>query len=99
MYGLKQSPRVWFGKFNQTVEEFGMQKSKSNHSVFYKNSISSIILLVVYMDDIVITRNDSKGISSLKSFLQSQFHTKDLGMLRYFLGIEFMRSKHGIFLS
>ena len=52
------------------------------------------------MDDIVITESDSKGISSLKSsFLQSQFHTKDLGMLRYFLGIEVMRTKHGIFLS
>ena len=51
------------------------------------------------MDDIVITRSDSKGISSLKSFLQSQFHTKDLRMLRYFFGIEVMRSKHGIFLS
>ena len=50
------------------------------------------------MDDIVITGSDSKGISSLKSFLQSQFHTKDLGMLRYFLGIEVMRSKHGTFL-
>ena len=54
---------------------------------------------MVYVDDIVITRSGSKGIFSLKSFLQSQFHTKDLGMLRYFLGIEVMRSKHGIFLS
>ena len=54
---------------------------------------------VVYVDDIVITVSDSKGISSLKSFLHSQFYTKDLGMLRYFLGIEVMRNKHGIFLS
>ena len=46
--------------------------------------------LVVYVDDIVITRSNFKGILSLKSFLQSQFHTKDLGMLRYFLGIEVM---------
>ena len=52
----------------------------------------------MYVDDIVITRSDSKGISSL-SFLHSQFHTKDLGMLRYCLGIEVMRSKHRIFLS
>ena len=98
LYGLKQSPRVWFGKFSQVVKEFGMQKSKFDHSVFYRNSSSSIILLVVYVDDIVITRSDSKGISSLKFFLQSQFHAKDLGMPRYFLGIE-IRSKHGIFLS
>ena len=99
LYGLKQSPRAWFGKFIQAVKEFGMQKSKSNHSVFYRNSSSGIILLVVYVDDIVITGSDSKGISSLKSFLYSQFHTKNLGMLKYFLGIEVMRSENGIFLS
>ena len=59
---------MWFGKFNQTVEGFGMQKSKFDHSVFYKNSSSGIILLVVYVDDIVITESDSKGISYVKSF-------------------------------
>ena len=90
LYGLKQSLRAWFGKFNQAVKEFSMQKCKSKHSVFYRNSSSGIILLVVYVDDIVITRSDSKGTSSLKSFLQ---------MLRYFLGIEVMQSKHRIFLS
>ena len=56
---------------------------------------SGIILLVVYVDDIVITRGDSKDVSSLKSFLHSQFHTKDLEMLKYFLGVEVMRSKQG----
>ena len=49
LYGLKQSPRAWFGKFNQAVVKFGLQKSKSDHSISY------IILLVVYVDDIVIT--------------------------------------------
>ena len=78
LYGLKQSPRAWFGKFIQAVETFGMQKSKSNHSVFYKNSSSGIILLVVYVNDIIITGSDSKGILSLKSFLHNQFHTNDL---------------------
>ena len=90
LYGLKQSPRAWLGKFGQAVKEFGMQKTKSDHFVFYRNSSLGIILLVVYVDDIVITGSDSKCISSLKSFIQSQFHTKDLGMLRYFLGIEVM---------
>ena len=51
------------------------------------------------MDDTVTTMSDSKSISLLKSFLQSKFYTKDLGMLKYFLGIEVMRSKHRIFLS
>ena len=71
LYGLKQSPLACFGKLSKAVEEFGMRKSKSDHSVFYKNSSSGIIMLVVYVDDIVITKSDSKSISSLKSFLQS----------------------------
>ena len=62
---------AWFGKFSQAIETFGMQKSKSDHSIFYKNSSSSVILLVVYVDDIVIIGSDSKGILSLKSFLHS----------------------------
>ena len=99
LYGLKQSPYAWFDKFSQTVETFGMQKSKSDHFVFYKNSSYGIILLVVFVDDIVITGSDSKGILPLKSFLHSQFHTKDLGMLKYFLGVEVMRSKRDILLS
>ena len=99
LYGLKQSPCAWFGKFSEVIEKFGMQKSKSDHSLFYRNSQAGIILLVVYVDDIIITENDMVSISSLKSFLHSHFHTKDLGMLKYFLGVEVMRSKRGIFLS
>ena len=76
-----------------------MQKSKSDHSVFNKIYSSGIILLVVYVDDIVITESDSKGILSLKSFIHSRFHTKELGMLKYFLGVEVVRSKRGILLS
>ena len=81
------------------IDKFGMQKRKSDHYVFYRNSQVAIILLVVYVDDIIITRNDMVDISSLKSFLHGQFHTKDLGMLKYFLGVEVMRRKCGIFLS
>ena len=57
-----------------------MRKRKSDHYVFYRNSQAGIILLVVYVDDIIITGNDMAGIS-LKSFLHGQFHTKDLGIL------------------
>ena len=75
-----------------------MQKSKYDYYVFYRNSCSCIILLVVYVDDIV-SKSDMANISSLKSFLRGQFHTKDLGMLKYLLGVEVMRNKHEIFLS
>ena len=76
-----------------------MNKSKKDHFVVYKKSAASIILLVVYVDDIVITGNDHAGISDLKAFVHSKFHTKDLGELKYFLGIEVSRSKKVMFLS
>ena len=57
LYGLKQSPCIWFGKFSQVIEKFGMQKSKFDHFVFYRNSEVGIILLVVYVDDIVIVKD------------------------------------------
>ena len=40
LYGLKQSPRVWFGRFNSVVQEFGMLRSTADHSVFYHHNSS-----------------------------------------------------------
>ena len=77
LYGLKQISRVWFGKFSEVIEKFVIHKSKFDHSVFYRKSQAGIILLVVYVDDIIIIGDDMAGISSLKSFLHGQFHTKD----------------------
>ena len=51
-----------------------MQKSKSDHSVFYRNFQVGIILLGVYVYDIIITGDDVAGISSLKSFIHGKFH-------------------------
>ena len=56
-------------------------------------------LLVVYVDDIIIIEDDTRDIEELKTFLWGQFHTKDLGQLRYFLGIEVAWSKEGVSLS
>lgn len=65
--------------------------------MFYKQLEAGIILLIVYVDVIVITGSDTTG--SLKSFLHTQFHTKDLGMLKYFLGVNSQRVKKSILLS
>ena len=53
LYGLKQSPRVWFGQFSEVVQEFGLKKGSCDHFAFYQQSKAGIILLVIYVDDIV----------------------------------------------
>ena len=100
LYGLKQSPRAWFGRFSSVVQEFGMIRSTADHSVFYHhNSSGQCIYLVVYVDDIVITGSDQDGIQKLKQHLFTHFQTKDLGKLKYFLGIEIAQSSSGVVLS
>lgn len=71
---------------------------KCDNSIVYWQSPINTILLVVYVDGIVITRNNYARISSLKYFLRTIFHTKDLGQLKYFLRIESNRNKKRIFL-
>ena len=99
IYGLIQSPRTWFGKFNEVVLKFGLQRCHSNHFVFSHTFDKGKILLIIYVDDIIITSDDKQGIDDLKRYLQNSFQTKDLGKLLYFLGIEVARSKEGISLS
>jgi hypothetical protein len=99
LYGFKQSPRAWFAKFSEVVLKFSLQRCQTDHSVFHLNTSVGYIFLVVYVDDIVITGDDSGGIAQLKQFLRQQFHIKDLGKLRYFLGIEVARSRTSINLS
>ena len=100
LYGLKQSPRAWFGKFSHVVQQFGLKRSEADHSVFYcHSSLGKCVYLVVYVDDIVITGNDVTKISQLKQHLFGHFQTKDLGCLKYFLGIEVAQSKEGIVIS
>ena len=96
IYGLKQSTRAWFGKFNEAVLKFGLQCHYSDHSVFSHTFARGKILLIVYVDDIIINCDDKKDIDDLKRYFQNSFRTKDLGELHYFLGIEVARSKEGI---
>lgn len=99
LYDLKQSPRAWFGRFSSIIQEFGLIRCESDHSVFQRHTSSKqCIYLVVYVDDIVITTSDQDGIEQLKN-LFSHFHTKDLGLLRYFLGIEVAQSSSGSVIS
>ena len=100
LYDLKQSPRAWFSRFSSVVQEFGMIRSAADHSVFYHHSSTGqCIYLIVYVDDIIITGSDQDGIQKLKQHLFNHFQTKDLGKLKYFLGIEVAQSNSKVVIS
>ena len=75
IYGIKQSPRTWFGKFNEVVLKFGLRRCHSDHFVFSHTSDRGKILLIVYVNDIIITGDDKHGIDDFKRYLQNSFRT------------------------
>ncbi|KAI5321949.1 hypothetical protein L3X38_031021 [Prunus dulcis] len=99
LYGLKQASRNWFAKFTNALQDAGFVQSLADYSLFTRYHDNSFTIILIYVDDIVITGNDPKAIQSLKDFLHARFRIKDLGNLKYFLGIEVARSKKGIFIS
>ena len=99
IYGLKQSPRAWYHKLSTTLNGRGFIKSEAYHTLFTLTTQQGIMAILIYVDDIIITGSDKEGIILTKAFLKSSFDIKDLGELKYFLGIEICRSKEGLFLS
>lgn len=99
LYGLKQAPRQWFAKLSHALLSHNFVQSKNDYSLFTKRTIDSIIIILIYVDDLLIAGSNPIDIQSTKSFLDSQFHMKDLGPVRYFLGLEVDHTPQGYFLS
>ena len=98
IYGLKQSPSCWFAKLSMALLEFGFVQSVSDYSLFsYTRNVSTLYCLV-YVDNLVIGGNNSELITKFKAYLSKCFHMTDLGLLKYFLGLEISRNDSGIYL-
>ena len=68
--------------------------------MFYKHSNEvKVVILIVYVDNIVLVSNDKKELQKLKRRLAADFEIKDLGNLKYFLAMEFVRFKERIFVN
>lgn len=76
---------------------FGYRQSNLDYTLFLKKEQGKITALIVYVDDMIVTGNDPEERKALQEYLSTEFELKDLGSLKYFLGIEVSRSKKGIF--
>ena len=98
LYGLKQASRQWFTKLSGLLTSLGFEKSHSDHSLFLRFTGSITTVLLVYVDDIILTGNSESEIQDVIKLLDQAFKIKDLGNLKYFLGLEIARSSSGIHL-
>ena len=99
LYGLKQAPRQWFIALSNALLKFGFVQLISDSSLFRFQHGSSIAYLLIYVDDMLLIGNDNSLISKVVYFLSTQFKIKDLGPLKYFLGLEIARSTQGIYVN
>jgi len=99
LYGLKQFPRAWFGRFTTAMKRYSYKQSNSDHTLFLKTRGKLVTCLIIYVDDMILTGNDSEEMESLRKKLFEEFEMKDLGELRYFFGIEVLRTEDEVFIS
>lgn len=99
LYGLRQAPRCWYAKLTNALLRFGFSHDYADQSLFSKVRGSICIHILVYVDDFIIACNDTQALQDFKDYLHKCFRMKDLGKLKYFLGLEVARSNSGFYLS
>lgn len=99
LYKLKQAPRAWYEKIDSYLKDHGLSCSDVDHNLYYLKSDDKIVILILYLDDLSFIGDHEKKINQLKEQLKARFEMIDLGLLSFYLGIEFLHLPKGIFLG
>ncbi|KAL0375534.1 UNVERIFIED_CONTAM: Retrovirus-related Pol polyprotein from transposon TNT 1-94 [Sesamum calycinum] len=99
LYGLKQTSRQWNVELTVKLQEYGFSQSAHDHYLFTLSTVSGLLALLVYVDDILITEPSLTYLQSVKSYLHNLFTIKDIGNARYFLGLKIARNSTRIYLA
>jgi hypothetical protein len=93
IYGLKQASRSWNIRFDVVVKGFGFIKNEEEPCVYKRAIGSTLVFLVLYVDDILLIGNDISMLEAVKTSLKKSFSMKDLGEAAYVLGIKIYRDR------
>ena len=102
LYGLKQAPREWYHKFHSFMLSQGYKRSDTDHCLYTKKAKdNSLLILILYVDDMLLAGTNIDEIANLKSKLNENFDMKDLGDASHILGMHILqnRDKKVLFLS
>jgi hypothetical protein len=98
LYGLKQAPRAWHDKIAKYLVTIGFHMSDADHSLYVRKSDEGIMVITIYVDDLIVRGDNEKEVEHVKHLLKQKFDMKDLGELKFFLGIDVIRTPEGIWL-
>nr|GEY33251.1 hypothetical protein [Tanacetum cinerariifolium] len=93
IYRLKQASRQWNKRFDDEINKYGFTQNRDEPCVYLKASGSNITFLILYVDDILIMKNNISMLQSVKTYLGRCFAMKDLGEAAYILGIKIYRDR------
>ena len=88
LYGLKQAPRAWYIKIDEHLVQHGFVRNPYDPNLYLKKQGGEMVIVVVYVDDLVITGSSVKMIDETKKYLKRSFDMKDLGLMHYCRGLE-----------
>jgi hypothetical protein len=98
LYGLCQSPQLWYSRIHTYLLSLGLQQSTADPNLYFKTTRSNLVLTLLYVDDLLITGDDPLAISQLQSQLTAEFTMTDLGSVTRYLGVQFQQTRHGLLL-
>jgi hypothetical protein len=99
LYGLKQTPRAWNRRIDTYFKENGFEQCPYEHALYVKKNGSNILLVSLYVDDLIFMGSNDQMIKEFKSTMTREFEMTDLGLMRFFLGLEVRQEETGIFIS
>ena len=93
LHGLKQAPRQWYKKFDSFMNKTRFKRCEADHYCYVKFFDNSYIILLLYVDDMLITGSSTEEINNSKKQLSKQFAMKDLEAAKQILGMRIIRDK------
>ena len=97
LYDLKQAPRAWYKRIDSYFVNNGYSKCVYEPTLYIKvRNEGEILIVFLFVDDLIFTGNMS--INNFKASMKKEFDMTDLGLMRYFLGIQVTQNDQGIFI-
>lgn len=88
LYGLRESPRVWYDCFNKFIEKLSFVRSNYDYCLYVNGTSKDSIYILIFVDDLLICCKDESKIKEIKNKLMERFAMKDLGKVKSYIGID-----------
>lgn len=99
LYGLKQAPRAWNTRIDTYFKKKKFMQCPYEHALYVKKEEGNLLLVALYVDDLIFMGSNDKMVEDFKDAMMREFEMTDLGLMKYFLGLEIRQGKFGIFVS